>query len=95
MERRPGVLLALHGARAAVRWLDGSTYAIPGKPFHDIAMAPGSRFVMVTKRRHGGAVVDIVVERVADPRGVTGRNPTPKMYVRDGRVVRTRKIPAS
>lgn len=90
IERTPAVLLSYRGHRAVVRFHDGTTYAIPAAPLKKIGVTPTQRFRLITVRE-GGEVRDVRVERMPEARPARQRATTPKVQVREGRKLTTRK----
>lgn len=94
VERKPGTLLSFKGSKAIVRFHDGMTYGLPAVPFKRLSIAEGARFVLVV-RRVGRAIIEVRVERPAEARPARPRQATPKVYLREGRKLATRKPPFS
>ena len=90
IERRLGVLLMYRGPKAVVRFHDGSTYAIPAAPLKKIGVVPEERFRMIVVRE-GGEVREVRVERLAAARPPRVGQAMPKVQMRDGRKLTTRK----
>lgn len=90
VERKPARLVSYQGSRAHIRFHDGTTYAIPSEPLRKLAVKEGGPFFVVTTWA-GAMPIDMRVELPAPAREPTGRMRTPKMYVRDGRRLVTRK----
>jgi hypothetical protein len=89
VERRPAQLVTYHGPRAAVRLLDGTTYSMPADPLLRLGLAPGERFVIIATLV-GKRITDLRVER-HEARPPRTQGALPKVYVRNGQGVRTRK----
>lgn len=83
-------MLSYRGPKAIVRFHDGNTYSIPAKPLKDIGVQEGQRFRLIIARV-AGAVQDVRVERLAAPRPARVVQAMPKVQVRDGRKLTTRK----
>lgn len=90
VERKPGRLLSLKGAKAIVRFHDGMTYGLPAAPFRRLGIAQEGHFTLVI-RRAGKTIVEIRVEPLARARPSRPRQATPKVYLRNGRRLATRK----
>lgn len=90
VERKPAVLLLYRGPKAVVRFHDGTTYGIPSEALRRLGTAPGQRFVLVVTRV-GGKITEVRVETVAEARPAMTARGTPKVVVRDGRKLITRK----
>lgn len=89
-ERRIGTLLSVQGNRADARFLDGQVFAMPLAPFSMAGVRPGERFVLVTSYE-GKRVVDVKVERNEARLGSVLSAPLPKVQVRDGAKLTTRR----
>lgn len=90
VERTPGVVLKYRGSKAIVRFHDGASYSIPSAPLKKIGIDPGERFRMLIIRV-SGAVQDIRVERMPEARPPMQPRSMPKVVVRDGKKLTTRK----
>ncbi len=90
VERRPAVLLEYRGQKAVVRFHDGSTYGIPAAPLKKIGVQPKQRFFLIVVRLSGN-VQEVRVEAMAPPRPSRARQAMPKVVVRDGKKLTTRK----
>lgn len=84
------MLLAYRGKRAVVRFHNGQSYGMPAAPLKKIGVKEGERFRLVTIRL-SGVVQDIRVERLAAPRPPRAKQEMPKVVMRDGRKLTTRK----
>lgn len=91
VERQHGRLLRYLGDRARVVFGDGAVRALPAAPFRAVKVPRGGWFVLETHRRPGGELVRVHVRRVAEPRPAGPRASTPRVYVRDGKAVTTRR----
>ena len=89
-ERRVGTLLTVQADRASIRFLDGQTFAMPVAPFVRANVRPGERFSLVTTYE-GKRVVDVKVERSEARLGSVLSAPLPKVQMRDGVKVVTRR----
>ena len=91
IERRPAVLLEYRGSKGAVvRFHDGQTYGMPAEPLKKIGVQPRQRFFLVVTRLNG-VVQEVRVEAVTPPRPARARQAMPKVVVRDGKKLTTRK----
>lgn len=90
IERTPGVLLRYRGSKAIVRFHDGASYSIPSAPLKKIGVKAGDRFRMIVVRIQG-AVQDIRVESMPEARPPMQPRAMPKVVVRDGKKLTTRK----
>lgn len=90
IERKIGNLLVYQGSQAVVRFLDGQAYGLPAELMRRLEITPGERFVMEVVRV-GRDVVDVRVERAPVTRPALGRMLTPKVQVRDGKKLTTRR----
>lgn len=70
--------------------MGGMTYAMPSAPFIKTKLGPGDRFFLITKKV-GGRVVEVRVEPPAAPKPALERRQTPKVYVKDGVRLTTRR----
>lgn len=89
IERRVGVVLSVQGPRANVQFLDGTIMAMPSAALQPAALKHGDRFVLVTTYR-GRKPVDVKMER-SDARPALGTKPMPKVMVREGLKMSTRR----
>lgn len=89
-ERRLGMVVGYQGPRVTVRFVDGQTYSMPADPFRKLVLAENERFVMVTVYV-GRQVRDVRIERAPDARPMIAGRPLPKVYMRDGLKVATRR----
>lgn len=92
VERKPGVLMFYRGSKAVVRFHDGQSYSLPAQPLRRLDMKPDERFVMLVTRR-GKAVTEVRIERPPKARPALSRGAMPKVVVRDGKKLVTRKTP--
>lgn len=90
VERRPAVVVVYQGPRAHIRFHDGQTYAMPADPLRKLGVAEGGVFFVVTTWV-GSKPIDSKVEAPSAPRLETRRAGTPKIMVRDGQKLVTRK----
>jgi hypothetical protein len=89
-ERRLAQLAVMQGPRAAVRFVDGSTYSMPSEPLRKLGIAPGGMFILVTEYR-GRDIVSVRVELQGEARGSAPARMQPKVMVRDGLKLTTRR----
>lgn len=90
VERQAGTLVAYQGPRATVTLMSGMTYSVPAGPFRAAQIAQGDRFIMETTRV-ASRVMDVRVMKPHAARPALDRRQTPKVYVRDGTRVATRR----
>lgn len=90
VERKPATLVVFRGPKAVVRFHDGMTYAIPSAPLKKIGVTPEQRFMLVITRV-AGDVRDVRVEPLARARPARQRRALPKVVVKDGKKLITRK----
>lgn len=90
VERRLGTLVQYRGPTAVVRFHNGATYSLPSKPLRKVGIEAGKRFVLLVTRR-GGSVSDIRVEPPPRARPPTAPRPMPKVMVKSGRKLVTRR----
>lgn len=90
VERKPATLLVYRGSKAVVRFHDGTTYAIPSQPLRKISVKPEERFVMMITRV-AGKVQEVRVEPLAEARPARIMRAMPKVVVKDGKKLITRK----
>lgn len=93
VERRPAVVVIYQGNRAHIRFHDGQTYGMPSEPLRKAGIAEGGTFFVVTTWV-GKVPVESRVEPPSAPRGRAEKRTTPKVMVKDGAKLVTRK-PAS
>ena len=89
-ERRLAQVATYQGPRAAIRFIDGTTYSMPSEPLRKLGLAVGSMFVLITEYR-GRDVASVRVERQGEARGAAPRRTPPKVMLRDGLKVTTRR----
>lgn len=89
-ERRLAQLAVVQGPRAAIRFIDGSTYSMPYEPLRKIGVTPGGMFMLITEYR-GRDVVSVRVELQGEARGAAPGRAQPKIMVRDGLKLTTRR----
>ena len=85
-----GMVVVYQGPRATVKFTDGQSHTMPSDPFRRLGLAEQERFLMVTTFV-GRDVRDVRVERVPDARPMVAGRPVPKVYMRDGLKVATRR----
>lgn len=90
IERIPAWLLGYRGDRALVRFHDGTAYSIPADPLKKIGVEPEQRFLLLITRVNG-VVREYRVEALAPPRPPRPGSVMPKVVVRDGKKMTTRK----
>lgn len=90
VERRPGLLLEYRGRKAIARFHNGQSYGLPAEPLQKIGVKPGQRFRLIIVRV-AGEVQEVRVEPLAPPRPPRPKQSMPKVVVRDGRKLTTRK----
>lgn len=90
VERRLGTLVQFRGEKAVVRFHNGMTYAMPAEPMKKIGVEPGTRFVLLVTRS-GGEVVGVRVERPPKARPALPEREQPKVLVKTGRKLITRR----
>jgi hypothetical protein len=84
------MLLKYKGSQALVRFHNGSTFSIPAKPLKAIGVEPETKFLLIVTRL-GKEVQGIRVERFAEARPPRPKGATPKIMLRAGRRLITRK----
>jgi len=92
MERRVGQLLTLQ-PRLNVRWIDGELGTLPPgavAAFQRVGVVPGDAFALVKVVR-GREVVDVRVERTSARPAIVSRDALPKVMVRNGLKLSTRR----
>lgn len=90
VERRPAVVVVYQGGRAHIRFHDGQTYGMPAESLRSAGIPEGGMFFMVTTWV-GKVPVESHVEAPSAPRAPMDKRSTPKIMVRDGSKVVTRK----
>lgn len=90
VERRPAVVVVYQGNRAHIRFHDGQTYGMPADALRKIGVPEGGMFFLVTTWA-GKVPVDSRVEPLAEARGRAEKRSTPKVMVKDGGKLTTRK----
>jgi len=78
------------GKKAVVRFHNGTTYALPAEPMKKVGIKKGGRFVLLVTRSAGN-VVEVRIEPPPRARPPLPRRPTPKVVVKDGRKLITRR----
>lgn len=89
-ERKPATVVSFQGPRAWIRFHDGMTYAMAAEPLRQLSLAEGARFMLVVLWQ-GRRPVSVHVEPIAPGRPGLERRGTPKVYVRDGQKLATRR----
>lgn len=89
-ERQAGTLVAYQGPRATITLMSGMTYSAPAEPFRKAGIEAHGRFIMATKRV-GKVVIEVRVSKPPEARPPTERRQTPKVYVKDGARIATRR----
>lgn len=90
VERRHGELIAYRGSKATVRLRDGRVYSMPAEPLRKLAIAENEPLVIVVTWQ-GRDVHDVRVEKPPPVRPARVRQPLPKVVMRDGKRMTTRK----
>jgi hypothetical protein len=90
VERRLGTLVQYRGGKAVVRFHNGMTYALPAEPLKKVGVEADGKFVIIITRV-GGDVAEIRVEQPSEARPALPRRLTPKVVVKTGRKLITRK----
>lgn len=89
-ERKPAVLLSYKGSRALVRFHNGTTFAIPAAPLKKLGVKTDDRFLLIVQRV-GKKVTDIRVEHAPEARPARPKGVTPKIMLKAGRRLITRR----
>lgn len=89
-ERRLAQLVLFQGPRASVRFIDGSTYSMPSVPLRKLGLVPGGLFILVIDYR-GRDITNVRVELQKEARGASPLRAIPKVMVRDGLKLTTRR----
>ena len=90
-ERRVGKLVMYRADRAMIEFPGALSYGITAVPFRAAGIAEGEHFVLIVHRLRG-AIIDVPrVEKHAAARPPIDRKATPKVLVRDGRKLSTRR----
>ena len=90
VERRLAQLVLIHGPRASVRYIDGTTYTMPAAPLQKLGLLPEDTFVIVIEWV-GRSPVSVTAERRPEARGAAPGRPQPKVMVRNGLKLTTRR----
>lgn len=90
IERQPAWLMGFRGDKAHIRVSDGRAFSIPGAPLKKIGVEPDQRFVLLIVRVNG-EVRDVRVEALPPPRPPRVPGAMPKVVVRSGKKLTTRK----
>jgi hypothetical protein len=91
-QRRPITVLAYRGSKAAVRFHDGTTYAVPSAPLVALGVKEGERVVMIVTTA-AQRVAGVRYEPFADARPALEKKGTPRIYARHGRALVRRPRP--
>ncbi len=83
-------VMLLTGPRASVRFVDGSIQSIPSEPLRKLGLVEGGMFHMTITRR-GKDVIDVRVELPKETRPVIAGRPMPKVMMRNGLKMTTRR----
>lgn len=89
-DRRPAVVVKYHASRAHIRFHDGTTYTMPADPLIRLGVPEKGTFFVVTAWV-GKEPVDSRIELPAPSRPAGEKRDTPKIVVRDGRKLITRR----
>lgn len=84
------MVVAFQADRAHIRFHDGQTYAMPADPLRKAGIALGKSFFLVTTWA-GKVAVESHIEPVAEPRPQLASKPMPKVQLRDGQKLTTRR----
>lgn len=90
IERKPATVVSYQGPRALIRFFDGMSYAMASAPLRQLGVAEGTRFMLVIVWQ-GRRPIDVHVENIAPGRPALDRRGTPKVYVRTGQKLATRR----
>lgn len=90
VERKPATVVSYQGPRALIRFFDGLAYAMPSAPLRQLNLVEGTRFMMVIVW-HGRRPASVRVEPIAPGRPALDRHGTPKVYIRVGQKMATRR----
>jgi hypothetical protein len=90
IERRLAQLIVFHGPRASIRYIDGTTYAMPAAPLQKLGLLPEETFVLVIEWS-GRNPVSVTAERRPEARGAAPARSQPKVMVRRGLKLTTRR----
>jgi len=90
VERRLAQLAVIQGPRASIRFIDGTSYSMPSEPLRKIGVKPGGMFLLITEYR-GRDVVSVRVELQGEARGAAPGRAQPKVMVRTGLKLTTRR----
>jgi hypothetical protein len=90
IERRLAQVAVFQGPRASIRFIDGSTYSMPSEPLRKLGVAPGGMFLLITEYR-GRDVVSVRIELQGEARGAAPGRAQPKVMVRTGLKLTTRR----
>ena len=89
-ERRAAILLQYRGLQALIRFHNGPTFAIPAKSLREMDIKPQTRIIIIIKRL-GKKIQDIRVESYPEARPARPKGATPKIMLRAGRRLITRR----
>ncbi len=89
-ERRLAQVAVYQGPRAAIRYVDGTSHSMPSEPLRKLGLVVGDMFMMIVEFR-GKNVVNVRVERHGEARGAAPERAAPKIMVRDGMKITTRR----
>jgi len=90
IERKPATVVSYQGPRALIRFFDGMAYAMPSAPLQQLGLSEGTRFMLIVVWQ-GRRPIDVHVEPIAPGRPALDRRGTPKVYVRNGQRLATRR----
>lgn len=90
-ERRVGEVVLFKGNRAMVRFPGTLAFSMPADDFRRLGITEGQHFVLIVRRLRGAVLERPRIEPHAPARPVIDRKATPKVMVRDGRKLATRR----
>lgn len=90
IERQHGTVVAYQGPRATVAIRGGQVYSMMSEPLRKAGVVEGGPFVMSTTRV-AGRIVEVKVQAPTEARPPMPRRGTPKVYLKDGQRMSTRK----
>lgn len=90
-ERRVGKVVMFKGNRAMVQFPGTLAFSMPADDFRQRGIVEGQHFVLIVRRLRGAVVERPRIEAHASARPMIDRKATPKVMVRDGKKLATRR----
>lgn len=86
-----GKVVVFKGNRAMVQFPGTLAFSMPSDDFRRLGIVEGQHFVLIVRRLRGAVLERPRIEAHAPARPMIDRKATPKVMVRDGRKLATRR----